>query len=535
MAVLLGIALRFWALGAKSLWGDEIISLALATGHPWYPSPEEMVNIYKVDHYRAALSLAPTYFSQRLNTLLQADTQPPLYYFLLNIWLHLFGPSPVSLRSLSVLVSIASIPLIYTLGRRISSIDVGVYSALIFSVAPFQLAFAQHNRPYALLGFFTLFSTLAVVRICQGAGGWQWLLVYACVAIMGLYTQYLFIWNLVFHWILVGVSQRHNPRLLLRWGIAQAFVGAVFLLWIPVFFEQMRWNREAASLTWFYWASKPLSLSDAVLYLGRGLALLLSVGRIEGFCLAFTGGDNCRLDTLLTGFFYIVPIIVLSICAWQFVTSLQRRTREKCAYSHAWWLCIFWAICILSGPIVIDVMFHSRTITMHRYLIAASGPIYIAVAMAFTAVIPSPLRVGIVSGFLVFLLTGSMLSLQGFSGTLIYKQGMKEVAQYLDRSVSDNDLILLLNPGPNPMDLAYYLRSNPAVARVNMPERWQTSLDIPDQLHKLTLSRHRVWYLDDLGPEIPARKMTLTWLDTHFEKKVVNKFKNLDLFLFSSH
>lgn len=100
------------------------------------------------------------------------------------------------------------------------------------------------------------------------------------------------------------------------------------------------------------------------------------------------------------------------------------------------------------------------------------------------------------SGFLLFLLAGSGLCLQGLSGTLVYERG-REVARHLDQSATANDLVLVLNPGMDPMDLAYYLRSNPDFARVNIPERWPSTLDIPTQLQKLTSGRKRLWYLDE--------------------------------------
>lgn len=534
LAVLIGTILRFSGIESKSLWGDEIISLAFATGHSWYPSQEKAEAVYNAEYYRASLSLAPMYFSQRLVELLRTDSQPPLYYFFLNLWLHLFGTSESALRSLSVIASVVSIPVLYTLGCHLSSVRVGVYSALIFSVAPFQLAFAQYNRPYALLGFFALLSTLAAVRLYRGEGGCRWLLIYAIATSLGSYTHYLFIWNVVFHLILVSFSRRNNPGFLIRWGLAHVCVGGAFFPWAPVFFEQLHWSREVTSQTWFYWHSGVLSFFDAILYLGRDLALLLSVGKVQRLCSSLAGGHECRMDVILTGVFYTVPILVLSFCAWQFRVDFRLPSQQESRFPSAWVTCLLWSLSIFGGPLAIDMVLNSHSVKIHRYFISASGPVYLAVALAFATVAHRRFSVWMVSGFLVFLLAGSALHLLGFSETLIYEQEAREAARHLDRSATDNDLVVVLNPGPNPMDLAYYLQSNPDFARLNIPERLHSSSDISAQLQRLTTGRKRVWYLDDRGPEIRARSVTLAWLRNHYQEIEARGFKNLDLFLFSS-
>jgi hypothetical protein len=431
------------------------------------------------------------------------------------------------------LINLCSIPLIFALGRRLWSVKVGIYSAFTFAFAPFQLAFAMYNRPYALLGFYSLLSAYIAVRICQGDENWRWLFAYSFSSILGIYTQFLFIWNLLFHCILVGISQRRNRKLLLRWGLAQVFVCGAFLLWAPIFLEQVRWNLEVNSLTWFYWLSGVLPLPDMLKYLGRDVVLLLSVGRIQGVCSLSAAGQECRLDTVLTAGFYFIPILVLSLCAWQFVKYLRLKYREETRSPDAWITCLLWGLCVFAGPLAIDIIKNSHGIVLHRYFISASAPLYISVAMAISSIANRFLQASIFSALLIFLLTGSVLYVQGFSGTLIYEQGTREVARHIDQFGDNNDLVLVLNPGQEPMDLAYYLQSNPDLARVNIPERWQTSLDIPSQLKKLTTGRKRVWYVDDRGPEKRARTVILEWLKGQYEEIEIKPFKNLDLFFFS--
>lgn len=92
----------------------------------------------------------------------------PLYYILLNLFLHVLGTSEASVRLLSVLASLGSITLLYILGRSMFSRRAGVYSALMFAVAPFQVAYAQWSRPHTLMLLLALVTTLIAVRLSTG-------------------------------------------------------------------------------------------------------------------------------------------------------------------------------------------------------------------------------------------------------------------------------------------------------------------------------------------------------------------------------
>ena len=82
-------------LEAKAFWGDEVVSLMVATGHSWYPwMGQETELFYSADYYRSLVTLDSGYYSQRLIPLLRINDQiPPFYYLVLNLWIHLFGTS----------------------------------------------------------------------------------------------------------------------------------------------------------------------------------------------------------------------------------------------------------------------------------------------------------------------------------------------------------------------------------------------------------------------------------------------------------
>src|SRR5438034_774575 len=132
--VALGAALRLYRLESQPIWLDEATSLHFA-----HQSLRSLWN------WRAV-----------------ADPgNPPLYYSLLHWWLR-FGDREGTLRLPSALLGITTIPFVYALGRTVRDHMLGVVTALLFVVSPFQVWYAQEARGYAML---TLGATVALLGV----------------------------------------------------------------------------------------------------------------------------------------------------------------------------------------------------------------------------------------------------------------------------------------------------------------------------------------------------------------------------------
>lgn len=84
------------------------------------------------------------------------DIHPPFYYALLQVWLMFFGQSVVALRLLSVTIGVASVPLIYVVGRQLFNRPTGLIAALLLAVSPLHIYYSQEVRMYGLLTLFAL-------------------------------------------------------------------------------------------------------------------------------------------------------------------------------------------------------------------------------------------------------------------------------------------------------------------------------------------------------------------------------------------
>jgi hypothetical protein len=206
--VVLAIFLRVYDISAKDVWLDEANAVIIAEQNP-----------------------------SGIITRLINDASPPLFYFILHYWMYAFGKTELALRSLSVLFGILSIIAVYFIGRRIFSEKVGLYAALIASVAPIQIMYSQQIRMYTLLPLVSLMSMYYLLRFIQEKKR-SFLIGYGLFTILSLFTHNhgMFLLPAQALSILLFVRQR---RMIVWWFFSVICIGAVYALWLPSLFSQM--------------------------------------------------------------------------------------------------------------------------------------------------------------------------------------------------------------------------------------------------------------------------------------------------------
>lgn len=180
--VLLAAILYFFQLDAKSLWIDELISIADAQN----------------------VAFPPTFSKGRL-----------LYYLLLRGWM-LLGHHDAWLRSLSVLFALGSVILIYHLGCRLFRPATGLIAALLFALSPTIINHAQEVRYYTLSLFLGLAGSLLLVRAIDRPGAIQPLLGWSIFRILATITTPINAALAIADGAIVGWHFRRNKRVIGR-------------------------------------------------------------------------------------------------------------------------------------------------------------------------------------------------------------------------------------------------------------------------------------------------------------------------------
>ncbi|MFN8051435.1 MAG: glycosyltransferase family 39 protein [Acidimicrobiales bacterium] len=171
---------------------------------------------------------------------LRHDGHPPLYYVLLHGWMSLFGESDHAVRALSGLITVATLPLAYLVGRRIGGRRLGYTTALVFALSPYAFRYGSETRMYALLmaevfaGYLLITAAIAAPKLRTLAG-------IAVTTGLLLWTHYWSMWLIAAIGVLAVVrlarAQRRGDRELVAGSLkilAAMAVGALtFVPWVP--------------------------------------------------------------------------------------------------------------------------------------------------------------------------------------------------------------------------------------------------------------------------------------------------------------
>ena len=170
------------------------------------------------------------------------DGSPPLYYLLLAVWTRLFGTSEVATHSLSLLISLAILPVAFWAGNRLFDRRAGWFTAIFAALSPFVTYFAGETRMYSLVVlesilFCVAFSGAFIERRPRGA------LWFALALAALVYTHYWGFYAVAGSVAAVALLARRAPdrSALLRRAVA-GYGGAalLFLPWLPTFVTQLR-------------------------------------------------------------------------------------------------------------------------------------------------------------------------------------------------------------------------------------------------------------------------------------------------------
>jgi mannosyltransferase len=157
---LLAVAVRVIGLDSKSVFADELASFQFAQMN-WH------------DFWHIAF---------------HSEANMSLYYTLLRFWIHL-GHSVPFVRFFSVIPAVATVPLIYVLGKDLFSRMAGLLASLLFALNAFHISYSQAARGYSLAVFVVTLSCWLFTR-SVGEPGIGNLSAYVLVSTAALYSHF---------------------------------------------------------------------------------------------------------------------------------------------------------------------------------------------------------------------------------------------------------------------------------------------------------------------------------------------------------
>ena len=191
----LGIFFRVSGINSKVYWHDEVATSIKVAGYTFQeidtlPFEQGTILVSDLDKYQYPNNQKN--YLDSINALSIEEPQlTPLYFLLLRLWIRIFGQSIVTIRSLSVIISLLIIPVFYWLCFELfDSVTIGWMGILLVSVSPIHIIYAHEARPYIMWGLTTMLSCIAFLKAIKYSNKLSWA-IYSLSIAVGFYT-YLF-------------------------------------------------------------------------------------------------------------------------------------------------------------------------------------------------------------------------------------------------------------------------------------------------------------------------------------------------------
>src|SRR4051794_13303289 len=153
-----------------------------------------------------------------------AEITPPLFFVL--SWLGAqVSHAPEWIRSPSVIAGVATVPLVWALGRRTVGKHAALVAAALVTLSPFMQYYGSEARGYALAMALVVLSTLAMLLAVDG-GRRRWWVVSALASAGAMYSHYTVAFALVAQlaWVLWAYPEARKAALLANVGAAVLFL-----------------------------------------------------------------------------------------------------------------------------------------------------------------------------------------------------------------------------------------------------------------------------------------------------------------------
>ncbi|MEA5583381.1 glycosyltransferase family 39 protein [Nodularia harveyana UHCC-0300] len=200
-AISLGAVLRFWHLGLKPLWMDEVITAIFSLGKNYDDLPLDVLfplqKVPEIFTYQPGVSC-----HQIAENLVNQSTHPPLFFCGMYRWLGWMIPLGsewvAKLRSLSALFGVGAIAAIYGINRIAFYPASGIIAAFIMAISPFAVYLSQEARHYTMPMFLITLALLGLMQIQQDIFQQKCLRIWvvflwSIINSIGLYVHYFFI------------------------------------------------------------------------------------------------------------------------------------------------------------------------------------------------------------------------------------------------------------------------------------------------------------------------------------------------------
>jgi uncharacterized membrane protein len=396
--VLVAAGIRLFGIDFESIWLDEGVS--------WYIASKPFWDVIQTVAYDTADGV--------------------LHYLILHFWLKL-GDSEFTMRLLSVLFAILTIPFIFLITKRLardSNNLAGYLSAVFLCLSPFHIYHSQEVRCYTLLLLLSALSFYFVLLFVQ-EGKYRTLLFLCVLAVVNallLYTHYICILIIFSEIIIVLIAFKDKIKTAFGFLLSQIFSAIIFLPWLPVFLYQLK-KQSIPGWIPFPAATPKVTFLELLQVISCPQILLFYQQR-----------------------FHMVILTIACIILWcgMFFAGVIKLRKGHPFLFCFWSVLLFLSACYIYSVAVISIF-------VARVLIFILIPVFCLVSIFITRALPRFLQI-----LAVFLLVFSSSSLIIYQYIQPQKANWREVVYEIAHELKKGKVILIYTSSENCTN--YYLK-----------------------------------------------------------------------------
>lgn len=461
----MGSFLRFYQIAQKSLWLDEACSL-----------------------YRAQKQFLPM-----LREIAENDAHPPLYNTLLYLWIRggkrivypqSFSPKAITetrARSLSALLGILTVLLIYQVGRLFFGEKVGLLTSLIMAISSYQVFYAQEARLQTLLILLIILSLYFFYRSLREKKKFLWLgfILSTTLSLYTFFYSFFIILGENLFFLLRFKRYRSSLKMLI---ISQLIILLLFSPWIPVLIQRIALAKSIPTVPSF--------------------CLLTSLLNIHLFFQDFTFGyPRFASPDWLTS---LTLLLFFSLAIYGCIGQAHKATSLLLLF----WL-LFPLLIVLSFPLKIHAF-------QSKHLIFSSPAYYLLLSRGLIKLKSRKVS----AALLTMLILLNFVSLRLYYLKDFVKEDWREVAKYVEENSRNEDL-LLFDPPYLGFAFDYYYSGN--LDRGGIPKEGS-----PETISMLRTNYAGIWLVRDYSPVSRPSETAQAWLKGEYLLKDSKEFPGLN-------
>lgn len=378
LIMLIALFLRGYGLTGESIWWDEFSSLIHMPAPAAYQASPDFSRWQQTVVQEPATGLLSFL---RKNRELDPATMP-LYYSIEYAWGALFGRGMVTMRLLSVLLGMLTIPAIFLLGRSVYGPRAGLYAALALAMSPIHRHFSQEIRMYVLFVLLATLSSYTFVQLFR-VGGRKWWVAHGAANLFLFWTHPFAVFLPFVQGLFVLAAYARQPSVILKWGALQA----AMVLPAAIYVSTIRFWGTDSTASWMRIPDARNFFGDLFADDALSMTTQLRSDYTSSFWHAFLPDFAVRgVEQMFPWMGWLLTILSIAAVVWVVFKSLSRPKPADEApgkapgdflwslYLAAWWL--------LPPLILMGMSLLFRPMIMPRYTVHCAIALYVLVGAA---------------------------------------------------------------------------------------------------------------------------------------------------------